>query len=32
MKKLSRRTMLRGASGVAIGLPFLGAMLGPRRA
>ncbi|HXI58678.1 MAG TPA: DUF1552 domain-containing protein [Polyangia bacterium] len=32
MKKLSRRTMLRCAGGVAIGLPFLGAMLGPRRA
>lgn len=31
MKKLSRRAMLRGAGGVAIGLPFLGAMLDPLR-
>ena len=30
-KKLSRRAMLRGAGGVAIGLPFLGAMLPPMR-
>ena len=31
MKKLSRRAVLRGAGGVAIGLPFLGAMLDARR-
>jgi len=31
MKKLSRRTLLRGAAGTALGLPFLEAMLGPRR-
>ena len=30
-KKLSRRTLLRGAGGAAIGLPFLEAMLGPNR-
>jgi hypothetical protein len=29
--RISRRTMLRGASGVAIGLPFLSAMLRPGR-
>jgi len=27
MKQLNRRTMLRGACGVALGLPFLGAMM-----
>ncbi|HEX3696492.1 MAG TPA: DUF1552 domain-containing protein [Polyangia bacterium] len=32
MKTLSRRTVLRGAGGVAIGLPLLSAMIGPRRA
>lgn len=31
MRKLSRRAMLRGAGGVAVGLPFLGAMLDPLR-
>ena len=31
MKRLSRRTILRGAGGAAIALPFLEAML-PRRA
>ncbi|MBO6933839.1 MAG: DUF1552 domain-containing protein [Deltaproteobacteria bacterium] len=31
MKKLSRRTLLRGAGGAALALPFLEAMLGPRR-
>ena len=30
-KPLGRRTLLRGAGGVAIGLPFLGAMLRPGR-
>lgn len=30
-KKLSRRTLLRGAGGAALGLPFLEAMLGPNR-
>ena len=28
---LSRRTLLRGLGGVAVGLPFLGAMLRPGR-
>jgi len=28
-KKLNRRTVLRGAGGISIGLPFLGAMLKP---
>ncbi len=32
MKKLSRRTFLRGAGGVAIALPFLSAMAGKARA
>lgn len=31
MKTLSRRTLLRGAGGIAIGLPMLEAMLGSRR-
>ncbi|MEM9072719.1 MAG: DUF1552 domain-containing protein, partial [Myxococcota bacterium] len=30
-KPLSRRTLLRGAGGVALGLPFLEAMLRPGR-
>lgn len=32
MKVLSRRTFLRGAGGIAIGLPFLEAMMSPARA
>jgi hypothetical protein len=32
MKRISRRTLLRGAGGVAIGLPLLDAMSAPRRA
>jgi hypothetical protein len=32
MKALSRRTLLRGAGGVAVALPFLDAMLSPRQA
>jgi hypothetical protein len=31
MKALSRRTMLRGAGGIAVALPFLDAMIKPRR-
>ncbi len=31
MKALSRRTLLRGAGGIAVALPFLDAMLRPRR-
>ena len=32
MKRLSRRTLLRGAGGVAVALPFLDAMSRPRPA